>query len=520
VKKVTDRQAPRAVMDFDVDEVSELFAEQVRTDKCNLETYRIFTDIFLKNSDRKNALQTISRINKLPRKNINYQKLQHIHQYYKSIGCQDIAIQTAKALYLNAGNDMHRLARAGSELGGLRQHESALKCFRKLVAKRPGDALSHFLLGTALNACNQPVAAENAFKRAISIDKALYPSYLSLSQVRKQTDASNHVRLLKNRVTQTRGNQQASRFLNFALAKELDDLGRYEQAFACLKKANEAVSIRHPYNHRSEQEVFERVTSCFLNLSNRNVQGYASTAPIFIIGMPRSGTTLVERVFAANGQVHPGGELHDFIGQFVYQYGPYPERQNLPSIFSRAGKFDYEQIGKGYVDAVLSRCAHRQFFTDKMPFNYRYIGLIKLALPNARIVHVKRDPRATLFSNYQQNYKDGINLWSYEKSAAAQYYGIYQKYMDFWKAALPNGFIDVEYEDLVENFETVSRRLYGYCDLEWTGECLQFHRLNIHSGTQSSAQVRRPVYRSSLHKWKNYQAQLAEWQNLNGAGVS
>ena len=243
-----------------------------------------------------------------------------------------------------AGNDPQRLVQAGTELGSLRLHDEALKCFEKLVKKKPDDPVANFLMGTAQNSCNKPGAAETSFKRCISLNSAFYPAYLSLSQLKKQRDSSNHLDSLKKRLKESNGDPAASRFLNFALAKELDDLGRSDESFACLSVANDVVRLAQPYDHSIEQDTFEKVVACYTKLKARGVTGNDSSAPVFIVGMPRSGTTLVERVLAASDSVYAGGELHDFIGQFVYQYGLLPERQNLPAIFGKAHQFDYRKI--------------------------------------------------------------------------------------------------------------------------------------------------------------------------------
>ena len=494
--------------------IAELFRREIELDRNNLQTYQVFTDVYLKYFDRKSALEAITLMGKLPRQAINYDQLRKIHDYYKSTGCFDIAMLTAKVMRMAAGNDPQRLVQAGTELGSLRLHDEALKCFEKLVKKKPDDPVANFLMGTAQNSCNKPAGAETSFKRCISLNSAFYPAYLSLSQLKKQRDSSNHLDSLKKRLKESNGDPAASRFLNFALAKELDDLGRSDESFACLSAANDVVRLAQPYDHSIEQDTFEKVVACYTKLKARGVTGNDSSAPVFIVGMPRSGTTLVERVLAASDSVYAGGELHDFIGQFVYQYGLLPERQNLPAIFGKAHQFDYRKIGKGYVDSVLSRSSGRPVFTDKMPFNFRYLGFIRAALPNCKIIHIQRSSQATLLSNYQQNYRAGINLWSYDKAAARKYFELYQDYMNYWKAEIPNGFLNIQYEELVQDFEAVSRKLYEYCGIEWTDECLRFNEINVHSGTQSSAQVRQPIYTTSLNKWKDYSAHLSEWSDL------
>lgn len=499
----------------DVAGVNDLLRREIAADKSNLQIYQAFANIFLQFFDRKNALEAISLIRKIPRQSLRYEQLQQIHEYYKSIGCFDVAIQTARAMLLGAGTDSQRLLHAGTELGGLRQHDEALKCFTRLVKKRPEDPASHFLMGTAQNSCNQADAAESSFNRCIALDARFYPAYLSLSQLKKQSDASNHLDTLKKRLAVASADPKASRFLNFALAKELDDLGRGEESIAFLKAANDAVSLAQPYDHSVEEETFAKIISCYAGLKARIAGGAESRAPIFIVGMPRSGTTLVERVLAANNSVFAAGELHDFIGQFVYQYGLFPERQSLLAIFSKAYQFDYEKIGKGYVDSVMHRSEGRQLFTDKMPFNFRYLGFIKRALPNSKIVHVRRTPQGTLLSNYQQNYRDGVNLWSYDKVSARKYYELYLRYMAYWRAEMAQDFLDVEYEELVQDFAGISRKLYDYCGLQWTDECLRFDKVNIHSGTQSAAQVRQPLYTTSMDKWKDYSVHLSEWDGLS-----
>jgi hypothetical protein len=245
------------------------------------------------------------------------------------------------------------------------------------------------------------------------------------------------------------------------------------------------------------------------------------TAPIFIVGLPRSGTTLVDRILSSHSQVRSAGELNDFALALVARVrsengkDPVPRRE----LVARSARVDFAALGRDYLARARAVVAEGRF-TDKMPLNYLYCGLIRRALPNAKIVHLTRHPMAAGYAMYKTLFKDGYPF-SYDLDEIAQYYIAYRKLMDHWSAAMPGAVYSLNYENLVADQISETRRLLEYCGLDWEDSCAEFHRNPSAITTASASQVRRPIYDSSVAQWRHYAGQLAPLSNaLESAGIA
>ncbi|NVK23137.1 MAG: sulfotransferase [Kangiellaceae bacterium] len=492
----------------------ENFKRRYSTSNDKVQTISTAVDECLKSNLRAKAQEIAKYYLKVSKSQLDLKKLINIHNYYKSIGCFDLAVESASALARFAEGSPQTLAYAGTELGALRIHNGAFDCFQKLKALAPNNAVAHFLLGTAANACNKVELAKLSLLKAIKLSPNFFPAYLSYSQLSKQSSNNNNIELLLKKVHPTQF--ESMRFINFALAKEFDDLNNVANAMQYLEVANRSVSERQPYYHEIELKTFNAIKKHFSSsvIDDLNdLDNCTSDSPIFIVGMPRSGTTLLERMISVSNDTQACGELHDFIGQMVFQNTDKTNRSNLLSVFDTNKEYDLKLVGINYVQAVRDRAKGKRSI-DKMPFNFRFLGYIVKAVPNCKIIHIKRQPQAVLLSNYQQNYKDSINLWSYDKNSAVKYYKLYQDYMEYWSGFKFNNMLEVDYEDLISNPEFVSKLIYNHCNLEWSTEVLSPNKQNIHSATQSAAQVREPIYSSSVYKWERYMPFFQEWEGL------
>jgi hypothetical protein len=241
--------------------------------------------------------------------------------------------------------------------------------------------------------------------------------------------------------------------------------------------------------------------------------GDPSDVPVFVLGMPRSGTTLVERVLASHPDVFGAGELTDFGDAAVGGYAPKPLPFDVASLTGDA----LRGMGGRYLAHVLPKAPLARRIIDKLPANFRFVGLIHLALPNARIIHVRRDPLDTCFSCYSQLFVNNLE-YTYDLAELGRYYRAYEVLMAHWRAVLPAGvMLEVEYETLVGDFEVEARRLVEFCGLEWDARCLKFHEAAGAVQTASAVQVRRPVFRSSVGRWRHYKEYLGPLLEILGA---
>lgn len=298
--------------------------------------------------------------------------------------------------------------------------------------------------------------------------------------------------------------------LEFALGKAFQDVGDYDRAFQHLHGGNARKRETFRYDIERVEQTFRLVAESFDAdfVNNMSGGGVSSDLPILIIGMPRSGTTLTEQVLASHPAVCGAGELKDLAvasGCLDDPDSPPITADKIPTVLS---KDLCGEIGREYVELLHRRDPSAARVTDKMPFNFIRLGLVHLALPNCRIIHCVRDPVDTCLSCYQQLFKSG-NRFAYDLSELGRYHVAYQKLMDHWRSVLPAGRIfEIRYEELVADFEQNARRLVDHCGLEWNDACLSFHKAERQVRTASVAQVRQPIYKSSVAKWRRYEKHL------------
>jgi len=297
--------------------------------------------------------------------------------------------------------------------------------------------------------------------------------------------------------------------LGFGLAKAHEDLGHYEKSFAYLLEANTLKRRSFKFDMEDAERRFRHLTELFEPSLYARLQGSGSPdqTPIFIVGMPRSGTTLVEQILSSHPQVQGAGELPWLKEIIENAFGAIDD----DAFYDRVREADIEtfsRIGAGYAGRLRERSDGAAFVTDKMPFNFQFVGMINLVLPKAKIVHCRRDPLDTCLSIFKNYFSEG-NHFAYDMGELGRFYNLYRGVMAHWETVLPGRVFDIGYEDLVSDQETGSRALLEYCGLEWDDACLAFHKTDRTVVTNSSAQVRKPIYRDSVRSWKRYEDQLA-----------
>jgi hypothetical protein len=288
-----------------------------------------------------------------------------------------------------------------------------------------------------------------------------------------------------------------------------------ERAFRHLLKGNAAKRRLIAYDEAAHFAEMSATAATFTPGLIRVQQGGGdlSDRPVFIVGMPRSGTTLVEQILASHPAVFSAGEQPEF-GRAVrggYQPGP------LPFDSAALTGEDLSRLGGRYLSRMNAKVPKQALrFTDKMPANFRFLGLIHLTLPKARIIHVRRDPRDTCFSCYSKLFSGALEF-TYDLAELGRYYKAYDALMAHWRAALPEGaMLEVQYETLVEAFEAEARRIVAYCGLDWDARCLEFHKTERPVITASTAQVRQPLFKTSIGRWRRYEQWLGPLQEALG----
>jgi hypothetical protein len=307
--------------------------------------------------------------------------------------------------------------------------------------------------------------------------------------------------------------------LDFALAKAHADLRDHGRSFEHLLRGAAAKRATIKYDETEAFGLFERITRTFTRelIAAKAGGGDPTGMPIFVIGMPRSGTTLVEQILASHPVVHGAGELQTFNDVVLEVRGPNGQPLSYPEFVPALDAAALKSIGRRYVTLVRgqagTRGESRERITDKMPSNYYFAGLIRLALPNARIIHTVRDPVDTCVSCFSKLFSAEQNH-TYDLAELGRYYRQYAKLMAHWRGVLPEGgMLDVRYEDVVADLEGQARRIIAYCGLPWDDRCLSFHATDRPVRTASATQVRQPIYTSAVGRWKAYEAYLGPLLN-------
>jgi tetratricopeptide (TPR) repeat protein len=380
-----------------------------------------------------------------------------------------------------------------------RPHE-ALESFDRAIAVNPAYADAHHHRGNALEQLGRLEEAGQAFERAVELAPGRAEHYYGLARHRRFTGDDPvlaAMEALAEREHSLRSNTCIE--LRFALAKACDDVERYADSFRHLSVGNAAKRAALGYNERGTLAMFERIRAVFSRDAVRRCEGYgeASALPVFVLGMPRSGTTLVEQIVGAHPAAFGAGEISDF-GEAAKRLGHYPE------MIAGLQGLALAELGAEYVARLAALAPSALRIVNKMPANFFYVGLIRAALPNARIVHVVRDPIETCFSCYSKLFTAG-QAHTYDLAELGRYYRAYAALMAHWRDLLgPESMLEVRYEDVVENLEQEARRIVTYCGLPWDDACLAFHRSDRVVKTASIGQVRRSIYRSSLHRTRPY----------------
>jgi tetratricopeptide (TPR) repeat protein len=365
------------------------------------------------------------------------------------------------------------------------------------------SALSHFYL-------NEMDDAAALLERVLTLAPGNGFALYVRSQLRTQTAAQNNVEHLRDTLLRPHIRKQDAISSYFALSKELEDIGEYQESFAALSEGNRVKRSTLAYDVRNDIDAMQKVMTHFSREAlAQAAPGEPATGPIFIVGMPRTGTTLVERILGSHADVVSLGELVDFPAEMtaLAERAYASAGSNEPDLLRASLQMDFAELGRNYLKAVQPLAGGRKYFIDKLPFNFRYCGLIHQALPNAKIVHLTRDPLDTCYAVFKTLFINAYH-YSYQLDELAQFYVAYRRTMAHWHAVMPGVICDVSYEDLVGDPPAQCRRLLDWCGLPWQDDVLDFHRSRVASTTASAAQVRKPIYTSSVRKWRNFSQQL------------
>jgi tetratricopeptide (TPR) repeat protein len=447
-------------------------------------------------------------------------------------------IQNAKKLHLKGGKLDLLLAEIFVRTG---YYEDAQKCYQTGIKREKPSAGLYLEIGDVFNAAEQLRIALEYYDLALSLDpenpeivfhqavayrelgefdatlermrKAieLAPNdagYLAFYANSKKIEADDPVIEKMIALHGDKNTTDAMRInLGFTITKALEDSKQYDRVFPFLKNANDGMHARFPYDPKDTVKEIDQVVQYFddFKLINYKGQGHSDARPIFICGMPRSGTTLVEQIISSHSKVTGAGEVgrsNVAIAGAIQTTGD----NALP--LSRVEPKHLEKIGADMWKYLTHHYPGTSHITDKSIITYKWMGLLKAAMPNCRFIVVRRDPRDNLLSIYRNRFQDGSHLYAYDLADLGAYYKQFVRIMDFWRKKMPEGFMEINYEDLIDDPETHARSLIDYCDLDWEDACLEFYKSKRQVKTLSIMQVRQPIYKSSIKAWERYEDDL------------
>ena len=398
-------------------------------------------------------------------------------------------------------------------LGRLGDFDEGIRLYESVLERAPNQPRVHLSYGHMLKTVGRQADGIAAYRRAIALEPALGEAWWSLANLKTVKFSDDDLAAMNQAVGQPALADDDRMHLEFALGKAMHDAGRFDDAFGHYSNANALRLAMHPYRPEMMTEVVDRSIASFTaEFFSERTGGCERRDPIFVVGMPRAGSTLIEQILSSHSLVEGTSELPD-IPMLARQLGSYPASIIDASVEQR------QALGEDYLRrAAVQRRTNRPFFIDKLPNNWLFVPFIQLILPNAKIIDARRHPLGCCFSNFRQHFARGQDF-TYDLDHVGRYYADYVRLMDHVETVLPGKVHRVIYEHMVDDTETEVRRLLDYCGLEFEPQVMAFYKTERAVRTASSEQVRQPIYRDAAEEWRNYEAHLGPLIEALGASI-
>lgn len=431
--------------------------------------------------------------------------------YATALGRQqrfDEALEQIDRLGKAQPENLSYLTQSAALLSMAGRFEEAHEKFRRILKRAPGNARILTNLGHSLRYGGKGDEAIDAYLQAIQADPDTGEAWWSLANLKTFRFADDQVTSMRERLAALDAPSADKFHLAFALGKALEDAADYDGSFAAYYAGN---AIKREFSAYDRNDTTARVDAAIAQSSASwfDGTGHPSNEPIFIVGLPRAGSTLLEQILASHSQVEATAEL-PFIGQIAADVIGRRKRGDdilYPGLIEELTLEQREAFGQQYLARAQVYRHGKPRFIDKLPNNFMHVALIKRILPRATIIDARREPMAACFANFKQLFATGQEF-TYSLKDIANYYADYVRLMDHWHAILPGQVLTVQYEDVVEDLETQVRRLLDFCGLPFEDTCLRYYEKDRAVRTASSEQVRQPIYTDALQQWKNYEAHL------------
>ncbi len=437
--------------------------------------------------------------------------------YHSNLGAalQELGrLEGAVASYRKALAIKPDYAAAHNNLGNAHRNlgrpEEAIASYYKALAIKPDCAEVHSNLGHAFRDWGRLEDTVASYREALAIKPDYAEAHRNMAYIKKHSKYDDDVKAMEETYARPDISDKERMHLAFGLGKAFEDLQQYEKAFDFFLEGNTIKRWTQGYPIEEQEIFFNELKEVFDSSLFEKYQsvGCKDEAPIFILGMPRSGTTLVEQILASHPHVHGAGEIGT-LSQVASNRFTGLTGAALAEGIRQCDATEFERMGIEYIAAIRKHSKKARFVTDKMPSNFQYIGLIRLILPNAKVIHCRRNPQDNCMSIFKCFFASKNLAYAYDLSELGRYYNRYRDLMKHWHSVLPGFLYNVQYEDMVANQVEQTRGLLEYCGLEWDDTCLEFYKSDRPVKTLSAEQVRKPIYKDSVQSWKRYEKQLA-----------
>lgn len=431
----------------------------------------------------------------------------HLAKLYMSEGRVNLADSALRETRRIKTDDPIVLDLIGVILSQMGEYSLAKSFFARANTKTPNNP--SFMLNLANNLVynGEKKTSTKVFQDIIKLTPDSPQAHWSLATSRKAKDES-HIEEMKKFSSRHDKNPRAQAFYLYAIGKEYEDLEQWEPAFDAFQAGAKARRSTIEFDEQAEIETFESLKEHYTEeWLNDGAEGNPDPSPIFVLGQPRTGTTLIERIITSHSQVKSAGELQQ-LGLAIRRLTNYRNPKRFTAeLFDSAKQLDPKKVANVYMQSSKRMRGDTPRFVDKLPLNYLMIPIILKALPNAKIVHLVRGPMDACFSSFKQLFADAY-LHSYDQLEMARHHARYRNLMQVWRERFPGRFFDISYEDTTRNIEPHARALIDYLQLPWEDACLNFHQSNTAVSTASAVQVREPAHTRSIDRWKRYEQQL------------
>jgi tetratricopeptide (TPR) repeat protein len=509
--KVLHQQALKALNQRLYQQAHQNLISILQQDKYFADAYFLLAMIASAHQNLKKAIELIKQANAYDPNNLEYlsQLAKHYaldNNHVQALHFAELAAKNENKLHATSSLTLDTLGVAYSQMG---LHEKAVSFFEKAVAVNDKNPNYFFNLGASLKFTGDFDGAKKAYEKTISMAPNYYKAHAALTSLGGLSVDSNHISQLEQHFAQT---QQADDklYIGHALAREYEVLKDFDKAFYYLDTAKKRKLLQFEYSIDDDKALFKSLESHFKSDNSSLDQGFDTDEPIFVVGMPRTGTTLVERIISQHSEVTGAGELQHFGLLFKLMARTTSNRVIDADTVAASKNINFEALGKAYIESTRAITGETAKFVDKMPLNVLYVGFILQALPKAKIVCLDRNPLDTIVSNFRQLFavNQSYYSYSYDLETTTEFYLLFKQLATLWLKLYPDNFYLINYEKLVNDPVNEAQQLIEFCNLPWQEQCVNIHQNSAPVATASALQVRSPINNRSVGNWKKYDAYL------------